>query len=385
MKKALKKASKSSQKIKKNSSTRLSSRTFRSPVKRESSSSWADFEKRKQDHIRLSLDPRVQRPEGSDLDKVRLKIDGLPDLNFDEIDVSVKALGQFLSSPIFISSMTAGHQEGDRINALLAELSHNKQILFAVGSLRRELTDLSSRQKWRELQKRFPRAPLIGNLGVSEVVKHGAEKVLGLIENFSGVGFYIHWNSLQEIIQPEGGPQFRGAMEILQTLVRKSHCPILIKEVGCGMSADNVRRLSEIGVHVVDLAGRGGTHWGRLEGLRAGGDPLRERASLTFENWGLSNVRTLMDLQKENVSCQLWASGGIRQGLDAAKMISMGAQMVGVAQPWMEAIVNSTPKSSAAVALETVFETFQFELKTALFCTGSANLAELRGRFEKVS
>ena len=352
-------------------------------------SDWTQFEQRKKDHIRLALDPRAQAAVPTSVDQLELKLDGLPDLNFNEISLDTTALNRPVSSPLFISSMTAGHSQGDRINELLAEFSHDKQILFAVGSLRRELTDHSLRKKWRLLKSKYPKALFIGNLGVSELVQRGVDDVLSLIEGFGGLGFYIHWNSLQEIIQPEGSPNFRGAMDKIGALVKRSSCPILIKEVGCGLSADNVMRLSDLGVAAVDLAGVGGTHWGRVEGFRAGKGTLRERTAQTFENWGVSNVRTLLDLYNLNVDCQLWASGGIRQGLDAAKMISAGAQMVGVAQPWMRAIMGSSKGSirihrGAYEALVNTFDIFQYELRTSLFCTGSKNLSELRGKFEKV-
>jgi isopentenyl-diphosphate delta-isomerase len=350
---------------------------------------WSNFEQRKRDHIRLALDSRVQALKSSDLDQLGLRVDALPDLNFNEISLETRALNRAVSSPFFISSMTAGHDQGDKINELLAELSHNKQILFAVGSLRRELTDVSLRKKWRVLKAKYPKALFIGNLGVSELVQHGVDKVLSLVEDFEGLGFYIHWNSLQEVIQPEGCPNFRGALDKLETLVKKSACPILIKEVGCGLSTDNVLNLAKLGIPVVDLAGNGGTHWGRIEGLRAARGTPRERAAKTFENWGLSNVRTLLNLRNLNVNCQLWASGGIRHGLDAAKMLSVGASMVGVAQPWMMAIMGSSNKRGIKVQLKAaedlvkLFDIFQFELRTALFCTGSRNLSELRGKFEK--
>lgn len=390
--KALKSSSRSSlQKMPRMKTKRMSSKKNPSSVARS-------FEQRKVDHIQFALDERTQ-VKTSDLEKIRLKINALPDLNFSEVSTETIFLNQKISSPIFISSMTAGHALGSQINLAFAELSSEKQILFAVGSQRRELSDKTAHREWKEIRQKFPRSLRLGNLGISQLITHGVDSVLKLIDDLECLGFYIHWNALQEVLQPEGTPNFRGGLRLVEELVRQAPVPILVKEVGCGMSVSNVQQLSDIGVYAVDLAGFGGTHWGRVEGLRSPQDSLLGHVAETFANWGMSSTETLLLSQKENVSCQLWASGGIRSGLDAAKMISMGASMVGVAQPFMKAFVaggmfnNKTLdkqtkkvelKTHALESLDEVFERFNYELRTALFCTGSEKIYDLRGRFDKL-
>lgn len=353
-------------------------------VRKKTAKNFEQFEKRKKDHITFALDDRTQVQSLSGLDSVRLRVDALPDLDIDEISLEAQSFGRSFSSPLFVSSMTAGHGESAEINRSWAHLSCEKNILVAVGSQRRELDDDLASKEWKKILKEFPKAQLVGNLGIAQLISYGIKPVLKLIENLECVAFYIHLNALQEALQPEGTPQFRGGHAILEKLVKASPVPILIKEVGCGLSIDNIERFAEMGISAIDLAGLGGTHWGRVEGLRSkAGSPLAETAEV-FKNWGISSVESLQAAGQKHVNCQLFASGGIRSGLDAAKMIALGASMVGLAQPFMKAWAAGAKNGRSSEEVFQLFEKLQYELRTALFCTGSANLFELRGRYDVV-
>lgn len=330
------------------------------------------FEKRKQDHLRIAMDPRTQANGFAGFDFVGLIPEALPDLDFSEINLSTKLLGQIVSSPIFISSMTAGHENGEIINSRLAQLSHQRQILMGVGSQRRELSDAEAVQEWKKIRVLSSKALLVGNLGIAQVIRSTSDQVQKLIDNLEAVGLFIHLNALQECIQPEGTPNFKGGLKAIENLVQKLSVPVIVKEVGCGMTAGTQKRLSDVGVQVIDVSGLGGTHWGRIEGLRTSEDSRSYQAAQTFQNWGLSTVESLAQGREANLRSQLWASGGVRNGADAAKLLAMGAQAVGVAQPFLEAALRSSE------ALNQKLDQLEYELKIALFCTGTRNLSELR-------
>jgi isopentenyl-diphosphate delta-isomerase len=160
-------------------------------------------------------------------------------------------------------------------------------------------------------------------------------------------------------------------LQAIAKLVKTLNVPVIVKEVGCGFSVSTMKRLEEAGVAVIDVSGLGGTHWGRLEGLRSQPDSLNYRASMVFQDWGVPTLESLSRGREQIVKSQLWASGGVRSGLDAAKLLAMGAKAVGVAQPFLQGALESE------AALEKVLDQFEYELKIALFCTGTGSVQEL--------
>jgi isopentenyl-diphosphate delta-isomerase len=302
---------------------------------------------------------------------VRLTHEALPDLNFSEISLKSKILGQDCLSPFYISSMTAGHEHGEIINLRLAGLAQARGILMGVGSQRKELQDETATEEWRRIRKLAPKARLIGNLGVTQLIHSEISQVQRLVDSLEAVGLFIHLNPLQEVLQPEGTPDFKGGLQAIAKLVKTLNVPVIVKEVGCGFSVSTMKRLEEAGVAVIDVSGLGGTHWGRLEGLRSQPDSLNYRASMVFQDWGVPTLESLSRGREQIVKSQLWASGGVRSGLDAAKLLAMGAKAVGVAQPFLQGALESE------AALEKVLDQFEYELKIALFCTGTGSVQEL--------
>ena len=240
----------------------------------------AQFELRKQEHIKLSLGSRSQGSNRSGWDRYNLNHEAFPEMDLEEVDLTTSFFNLKLSSPIFISSMTAGHADGQIINERLAELSHHKQILMGVGSQRRELTDPEAAKEWKKIRKTFPKALFMGNIGITQVITHTSREIFKLIDSLDAKALIVHTNPLQEALQLEGTPQFKGGLKSLENLVSKSPVPIIVKEVGCGMGLSTIQKLNDIGVAVVDIAGKSGTHWGRIEGLRSQ-DPVYEKASDT--------------------------------------------------------------------------------------------------------
>ncbi|WP_413291188.1 type 2 isopentenyl-diphosphate Delta-isomerase [Bdellovibrio sp. HCB337] len=336
------------------------------------SESSSQFEKRKQDHIRIALDPRSQAEGLSGLDKVQLTHEALPNMNFEEVDSSTSFFSTKLSAPFFISSMTAGHEQAPEINARLARLSAEKQILMGVGSQRRELADSEARNEWKEVRKQAPRALLMGNLGIAQIIRTPADQVQALVESLEAVGLFIHLNPLQECLQPEGTPEFRGGYEAIEKLTKKLSIPVIVKEVGCGFSQDTLKRLYSLGIHAVDVSGLGGTHWGRVEGYRSSEEELLFQVAKTFENWGLSTVQSLLNAKEISEKIPVWASGGVRDGLQTAKLLAMGADLVGIAQPWLKAALENEK------AVAELYEKLLLEVKIAMFCTGVQNVGDFK-------
>ena len=331
-----------------------------------------EFEQRKRDHIQLALDASSQTQSLSGLDKIFLRHEALPEINFADIDISVEVLGEHRPSPFYISSMTAGHLVSEKLNLTFAKVCDEKSWIMAVGSQRRELFDEAASKEWLQIRDQFSKLSLLGNIGLSQLIKTPLEKIQNLVNSLGAKALIVHTNPLQEALQPEGTPEFEGGLNALKKLLQFLSVPVIIKETGCGFSAQTLEKLNEIGIPIVDLSGLGGTHWGRIEGQRSVPQEKLHRASQIFADWGISTVDSLLNARAIGPKFQIWASGGVRSGLDAAKFLAMGASMVGIAQPALAAAIESEER------LRQVMEQFEFELKLAMFCCGAVNLKILQ-------
>ncbi len=333
------------------------------------------FEQRKKDHIELALKESNQGST-TGLECIRLAHRAIPELNFDHIRLDSDFFGKAAASPLFISSMTAGHKDGEALNIRLARLAGLAKWPMGLGSQRRELVDPDATSEWKRLRKEAPETTLMGNIGLSQLLEVSTDAIQKLVDNVEATALFIHCNPLQELIQPEGTPNFAGTLKNLEAVCRQIPCPVILKETGCGFSADDVKQVLNTGLAAIDISGYGGTHWGRIEGGRAVKTSVQYAASQTFANWGIPTAESLEStvsvLRKASSNLPVWASGGIRTGLDAAKCIALGAEKVGVAKPALE----------AALAGESEFlfwvRRMEYELRVALFCTGSASPMELR-------
>ena len=336
-----------------------------------------NFEQRKKDHIEHCLDEQVDVSINS-FENIKLIHEALPDLNLADIDISKTLLGKMFSSPIFISSMTAGHMDGKKLNHLFASVCQEKNWLFNVGSQRRQLASGNSFDEWKELKQNYSQVYMCANLGLAQVITSSVEKIEEVISSIDAIGLIIHLNSLQEALQIEGTPSFKGGFEKIKQLSKVLSVPVILKETGCGFSINTLNKLNNSGVSVVDVSGYGGTHWGRVEGLRAkqAGHSVLSEMSQTFSNWGVSTLEGLMSVQHLDLSYKIWASGGIRNGLDVAKCLSMGASAVGMARPFL------LHAQKGKNELLNYMNQLEQELKIALFCTGSSQIKELAGKWK---
>lgn len=336
--------------------------------------SGVQFANRKVDHIRLSLSQDSQAVGAAGLDKIQLIHEALPDVNFAEVDISCEALDAQFATPFFVSSMTAGHGDAAELNARMARAAEARGWRMGVGSQRRELKDPSIAEEWKSIRQSAPKVTLYGNLGLAQLIHTPVEDVQRLVDSLEASAMIIHLNALQECLQPEGTPQFKGGLEAIERLCDELNVPVIVKETGCGMSKSTLKRLRGLGVGAVDLSGLGGTHWGRIEGARNPTSSVRSEAAETLANWGISTLDSLLAAMDTKIDFEVWASGGVRSGLDAAKLLALGAQSVGWAMPVLAAAL----KGEAELLHQ--MERWEFELKTILFCTGSRDVDELQNK-----
>lgn len=339
------------------------------------------FNSRKADHLVFSLQGITQTAESRFIDRVQLRATAFPELNFDNVCLDVDFLGLPLSAPFYISSMTSGTSLGEPINEALACLSQEKQILMGVGSQRKELTSNVAMKEWQRIRTKYPKARLLSNLGLSQLIATPTDKIFAIVENIEALGLIIHCNALQECIQKEGTPQFENGLKTIELLARNLKIPIIVKEVGFGFSQRDLVRLNQCGVTAVDFSGRGGTNWARLESLRYPKKSIKAETGFVFSEWGY-DIQEWVDFhERESVSYQFWASGGIRNGLDVAKMLALGAEKVGLAQPWLRSLNIDFEKKIKKLDMENLFgfydKTYR-ELKIALFCCGYKDIESFR-------
>ena len=340
------------------------------------------FEKRKKDHISLSLDPCNEAQGKSGLNQVELIHNALPELNLEDIDISQKVFGHLMATPFLVSSMTAGHENSTGLNIRLAKSCAHRGWIMGVGSQRRELNDEKAKDEWKKLREEVSGVRLMGNMGLSQLIHVHPRKIQELATSLDAMAMIVHTNPLQECVQMEGTPSFANGIEAIKHLIDELDIPVVLKETGCGISRETFQRISKLKLGAVDVSGFGGTHWGRIEGGRAqmslerNENTLKARrlmeTSAVFSSWGIPTVDSLLAGVDSHLPFELWASGGVRTGLDAAKLLAMGAEVIGYAKPILEAALVSEAE------LDFKMSSLEYQLKTALFCTGCINLETLR-------
>lgn len=302
----------------------------------------------------------------------------LPEINRDEIDVSTRLFGKKLNSPLLISSMIGGTSFSSKINKNLAQVAQSLNISMGIGSQRigRENPNLSYLFKVRDVS---PDILLFANLGAVQLnYGYGLKECQQAIEMIEADALFLHLNPLQEALQKGGNVNFKGLVSKIEKLVRELNVPVIIKEVGCGISYDVAKKLQEIGVAGIDISGSGGTCWALIEQLRVCPKKLRDGEYL-FTKWGIPTAISLRMVQevintknRKNTKLTIIASGGIKTGIDIAKAIAMGADIVGIGLP----LLHSATKSPADITI--IIKQWIEELKTVMFCIGAKNIKELQ-------
>ncbi|MEH1869061.1 MAG: type 2 isopentenyl-diphosphate Delta-isomerase [Nostoc sp.] len=331
-----------------------------------------EIETRKADHLRVCLEEDVQfQHVTSGFECYRFTHDCLPEINRSDINLQTTFLGKNLGAPLLISSMTGGTELAQLVNTRLATVAQRYQLAMGVGSQRIviEQPHLASTFAVRSFA---PDILLLANLGAVQLnYGCGLDDCLRLVDSLEADALILHLNPLQECVQSRGDTNFRGLLSKIAQLCQQLPVPVVVKEVGNGISAAMAQKLVDAGVSAIDVAGAGGTSWAKVESQRAK-DNKQRRLGQTFADWGLPTAECINSIRANAPTIPLIASGGLINGLDIAKAIALGADLAGLARPFLEAAV----KSEAAV--DELVEVLIAELETALFCTGNATLAELR-------
>ncbi|MCP2728322.1 type 2 isopentenyl-diphosphate Delta-isomerase [Limnofasciculus baicalensis] len=327
---------------------------------------------RKGDHIRICLQEDVQcRTVTNGLEHYRFTHSCLPEINRSEIDITTPFLGKIMGAPLLISSMTGGTEEAKTINFRLAEIAQEYKLAMGVGS-QRVAVEKPEVAKTFAIRAIATDILLFANLGAVQLnYTYGLDQCLRVVDILAADALILHLNPLQECVQANGDTNFRGLLDKINKLCSKMPVPVIVKEVGNGISPAMAQKLLEAGVTAIDVAGAGGTSWAKVESQRAL-NPIQRRLGETFADWGLPTAECISSIRAIAPNVPLIASGGLRNGLEVAKAIALGADIAGLAWPFLQAAAESTEAVNELVQLLIA------EITTVLFCTGNATLSQLK-------
>ena len=333
------------------------------------------IKQRKREGIEIPLNNDVQAKTTSTyLEYVKLIHNALPELDYDEIDISTNFLKRKFSAPLIIDSMTGGAPEAARINGRLGELEEKYGFAMGLGSQRAGLESKQLAETYSIARKNAPSAFLIANIGGAQLAKGlTIENIKKIIDMIQADALVIHLNPLQELIQPEGEPKYKGVFSKISEISGDLDVPVIVKEVGAGISKEVAVKLEVAGVSAINVAGAGGTSWAGVEKLRAeaSNNDLKTHLGEIFWDWGIPTAASLIEVKK-TVKVPIIASGGLRNGMEMAKCIVLGASMCAMAYPFL---------LKAAESKEQLFnfaDTVIAELKSTMFLIGAMNLSVLK-------
>ncbi|MCW5873484.1 MAG: type 2 isopentenyl-diphosphate Delta-isomerase [Anaerolineales bacterium] len=326
---------------------------------------------RKADHIRINLEEDVRSGLTTGFEKYSFLHNALPELNLDEIDLSVQVFGKQLRSPLLISSMTGGTDEAGAINQALAEAAQETGIALGLGSQRAAIEDPKLETTFR-VRNVAPDILLFANVGAVQLnYGYGLNHLQRAVDMAEADALMLHLNAVQEAVQPEGDTNFSGLLKKIEIMCKQLPVPVVVKEVGWGISGELAKQLARAGIQAIDVAGAGGTSWSQVEMHRAK-NPSQARLAAAFVDWGIPTAESIMQVRQAAKTMRIFASGGLRSGVDVAKGIALGAELGGMAGPFLKAAV----KSSKAV-VETIHEISR-ELQVAMFAAGAGDINSLQ-------
>jgi isopentenyl-diphosphate delta-isomerase len=332
------------------------------------------IKQRKKEGIEIPLQRNVQAKTASTyLEYVKLVHNALPELDYDEIDTSTTFLKKRFRAPIIIDSMTGGTDEANIINSRLGELAEKYGFGMGVGSQRAGLKSEELASTYSIARKNAPNAFLIANIGGAQLAK-GLEidEAKRIVDMIRANALVVHLNPLQELVQPEGEPRYRGVLAKISELVQAIDVPVIVKEVGAGISKEVAIKLEIAKVSAINIAGAGGTSWAGVEKLRADSvkDELKKHLGEVFWDWGIPTAASLIEVRRA-IKLPIIASGGLRNGVEVAKCIALGANMSAMAYPFLRTAAHSR-ESLFAFA-----DTILAELKSTMFLVGAKNISAL--------
>lgn len=314
---------------------------------------------RKKDHVDITIYKNVQYSKTTGLEEFDFIHNSLPEIDFNKIDLSTNFLSKTIKFPILITGMTGGYAGAEKINRSLAQTAEEHKIAFGLGS-QRAMIESPSLLKTYSVRDVAPSIPIISNLGAYQLKKYSVQQIESLVSSIESDALAVHLNPLQEIIQPEGDRDFSGVLDAIMKISNQISVPVIAKETGAGISTEVAIKLKEAGVKYIDVSGAGGTSWSKVEYERKGSVP-------GFEEWGIPTAQSILMCRG---TLPLIASGGIRNGIDCAKSIALGAEIAGAAQPFIKALTEKR--------LEKEMQKWEDQLKITAFLTGCSTHSELK-------
>jgi len=335
---------------------------------------------RKADHIDIAAGHVVTPPRGAGWDDIKLVHRALPEIDLDEVDLRTPFLGHELQAPLVIASMTGGHERAEEINRRLAVVAGEFGLAMGVGSQRAAVHRPELLRTYTVAREAAPDLFLIANVGAPQLIAQAGgpaltlEQISRLVDDMRANALAVHLNYLQEVVQPEGDTRARGVLAAIGELTKTLNVPVIGKETGAGISRDQGAALRDAGVAALDVGGSGGTSFALVEAVRAGARSLSvaERLGALLGDWGLPTPVSVVACA--GLGLPVIATGGIRSGLDAAKAVALGADLVGIARPMLSAALEGID------ALRSYVAELLHGLRVVMFLAGCRTAAELRTR-----
>lgn len=339
----------------------------------------APIENRKADHIKINLEENVRSGLTNGLENFHFMHEALPELDLQQVDTSLSLFGKKLAAPILISSMTGGTELAGQINHNLAQAARECRVAMGVGSQRAALEDLQQVPTYAIARKTAPDILLFANLGAVQLnYGFGIDECRRAVDMIQADALILHLNPLQEAVQAGGDTNFGSLADKIEAICARLEVPVIVKEVGWGISVRTAKLLSDCGVSAIDVAGAGGTSWSQVEMHRAPDEFTRQLAA-TFLDWGIPTADSILNVRSAAPGLPVFASGGIRDGLDIAKCIGLGATLGGMAGNFLKAASVSDEK-----AVELVRLTSQ-QIQVSMFAAGIADLHHFENKVLKKS
>jgi isopentenyl-diphosphate delta-isomerase len=330
---------------------------------------------RKADHIEVCLKENVQSQRvTTGFEDVYLVHRALPEIERKEVDLSTTVFGYRFSAPIFVGAMTGGTAKATKINAAIAEAVEELKLGMGVGSQRIAIDNPKVEHSFSIVREKAPTAFILANIGGPQLVsKYGVTEAKKAVEMVQANALAIHLNALQEAVQPEGDTNYSGLLRKIGELTQELDVPVIVKETGAGIAAEDAKLLATVNVAGIDVAGAGGTSWAAVEYYRAKArhDVFSQRLGETFWDWGIPTAASLVEAA-ESVNVPVVASGGIRNGVDVAKALALGASLASATYPFLEPATNGSEDVKKAL------QHLVGEVKNAMFLVGANSIKELQ-------
>ncbi|HRJ59073.1 MAG TPA: type 2 isopentenyl-diphosphate Delta-isomerase [Anaerolineales bacterium] len=331
----------------------------------------APIDQRKADHIKINLEQDVRSALTTGLETYHFVHEALPELDLNRIDTTLNLFGKTLTSPTLVSSMTGGTAEAETINLRLAEAAQECRVAMGVGSQRAAIEHPEQAQTF-QVRRVAPDILLFANLGAVQLnYGYGVDECRRAVDMIQADALYLHLNPLQEAVQDAGDTNWIGIAAKIEEVCKKLEVPVIAKEVGWGISEKTAKLLADCGVQAIDVAGAGGTSWSQVEMHRAPDEFTRQLAA-TFVGWGIPTAESILNVKKAVPGMTIFASGGLKDGLDIAKCIALGATLGGMAGQFLKSAAISTEKTVDMMNIT------KRQIAVTMFACGAASFEDLQ-------